>query len=54
MVFFPKMAISPNFFVRHFRPGKCLLRYSRTKKRVTRLEIAEVKKVEKLKFFQRD
>ena len=30
--FGPKMTIFPNFFFRHYRPGKCLLRYSRTKK----------------------
>ena len=27
-----KMAIYPTFFFREYRPGKCLLRYSRTKK----------------------
>ena len=31
MVFGPKMAIFPNFFLRHYRPGKCLLRCSQTK-----------------------
>ena len=30
--FGPKMAIFPNFFFRQYRPGKCVLRYSRTKK----------------------
>ena len=35
--FCPKMAIFPAFFFRQYRPGKCLLRYSRTKKRLTRL-----------------
>ena len=35
--FGPKMAISPTFFFRQYRPGKCLLRYSRTKKRLSRL-----------------
>ena len=30
--FGPKMAIFPTFFFRQYRPGKCLLRYSRTKK----------------------
>ena len=30
--FGPKMAIFPTFFFREYRPGKCLLRYSRTKK----------------------
>ena len=35
--FGPKMAIFPTFFFRQKRPGKCLLRYSRTKKRPSRL-----------------
>ena len=35
--FGPKMAIFPSFFFRQYRPGKCLLRYSRTKKRLSRL-----------------
>ena len=35
--FGPKMAIFPNFFFRHYRPGKCLLWYFRTKKRLSRL-----------------
>ena len=35
--FCPKMAIFPTFFFRQYRPGKCLLRYSRTKKRLFRL-----------------
>ena len=26
-----------NFFFRHYRPGKCLLRYSKTKKHLSRL-----------------
>ena len=30
--FDPKMAIFPTFLFRQFRPGKCLLLYSRTKK----------------------
>ena len=29
--FGPKMAIFPSFFFRQYRPGKCPLRYSRTK-----------------------
>ena len=33
--FVPKIAIFPNFFFRQYRPGKCVLRYSRTKKRFT-------------------
>ena len=35
--FDPKMAIFPTFFFRQYRPGKCLLRYSRTKKCLSRL-----------------
>ena len=35
--FGPKMAIFPTFFLRQYRPGKCLLRYSRTKKRLSSL-----------------
>ena len=35
--FGPKMAIFPTFFFRQYRPGKCLLPYSRTKKRFSRL-----------------
>ena len=30
--FGPKMAIVPTFFFRQYRPGRCLLPYSRTKK----------------------
>ena len=33
----PKLAIFPTFFVRQYRPVKCLLRYSKTKKRLSRL-----------------
>ena len=32
-----KMAIFPTFFFKQYRPGKCLLRYSRTKKCVSRV-----------------
>ena len=35
--FGPKMAIFTTFFFRQYRPAKCLLRYSRTKKRLSRL-----------------
>ena len=35
--FGPKMAIFPTFFLRQYRPGKCLLRYSRTKNCLSRL-----------------
>ena len=48
-----KMAIFASFFIRHSRPLKCLLRYFRTKKRLSRLWKIEVQEVEKLTFFQR-
>ena len=32
-----KIAIFPTFLFRQHRPGKCLLRYSRTKKRLSKL-----------------
>ena len=35
--FGPKMAIFPTFFFMQYIPGKCLLWYSRTKKRFSRL-----------------
>ena len=46
------MVIFPSFFSRQSRPGKCLLRYSRTKKRLSRLSKQKVQKVEKSTFFQ--
>ena len=51
--FGPKMAIFTTSFFSQYRPGKCLLRYSRTKKRLSRLQKQEDQKVEKLTFFQR-
>ena len=51
--FGPKMAIFPTFLFRQYRPGNCLLRYSRTKKRLSRLLKREVLESEKLTFFQR-
>ena len=36
-VLFREMAIFPTFFFRQYRPGKCLLWYSTTKKRLSRL-----------------
>ena len=52
--FSPNVAIFPTFFFcREQRLGKCLLRYSRTKKRLCRLSKQEVQEVEKLTFFQR-
>ena len=35
--FGPKMAIFPPCFFMQYRPGKCLIRYSRTTKRLSRL-----------------
>ena len=35
--FGPKMALFPTFFFKQYRPGKCLLGYSRTKKRFLRV-----------------
>ena len=35
--FWSKNAILPTLFFRQYRPGKCLLRYSRTKKRLSTL-----------------
>ena len=35
--FGPKMVVFLTFFFRQYRPGKCLLRYSKTKKRRSRL-----------------
>ena len=48
-----KMAIFPSLFFRQYKPGNCVLRYSRTKKRLSSLEKQEVQNVEKLRFFQR-
>ena len=41
-----------HLFFRQYRPGKRLLWYSETKKRLIRLKKREVQKVEKLTFFQ--
>ena len=38
------------FFLRQYRPKKCVLRYSRWKKHLSRLKKQEVQKVEKLPF----
>ena len=34
--FAQKLAIFPSFFFMQYRPGKCVLIYSRTKKRISR------------------
>ena len=41
------------FFFTQCRPGKCILWYSRTKKRLSRPKKQELQKVENLTFFQR-
>ena len=46
------MAIFLNLFFRQRRPGKYLLPYSKTEKRLCRVYKEEVQKVEKLTFFQ--
>ena len=48
-----KMAIFQTFFFSQYRTGKCLLWYSKTKKRLSRLEKQEVQKVEKIDIFSR-
>ena len=45
------MAIFSTFFSRHYSLGKCLLWYSRTKKRLSWLSKQEVQKVKILTFF---
>ena len=42
-----------SIFLKQFRPGKCVLRYSRTKKRLSTLLKQKVQKLEKLIFFPR-
>ena len=49
--FGPKLAIFPTFFMQ-YRPGKCILRYSRAKKRLSRLYNKLFKKSKNLHFFQ--
>ena len=44
MVLFQKLPFFQLFFFRHYRPGKCLLRYSRTKKHLCSLEKQKVRK----------
>ena len=51
--FWSKNGHFSSLFFRQCRPGKCLLRYSRTKKRHCRLKKQEVQNLEKLTFFQR-
>ena len=51
MVLVKKIAIFLNRFFRQCRPGKYLLPYSKTEKRLCRVYKEEVQKVEKLTFF---
>ena len=51
MLLIQKWPFFPVFFFREYRPGKWLLRYSRTKKRLSRHWKQEVQKVEKRSFF---
>ena len=53
MVFVQKWPFCHLFFFWQYRPGKCLLRYSRRKKRLSRLLKHAVENVKKLTFFQR-
>ena len=52
MVLVQKWPFLQLFLFRQNSPGKVLLRYSTTKKRLSRLQKQEVQKVEKLTFFQ--
>ena len=45
------MVIFPTFFLKQCKPGKCLLRYSRTKKRLSRLYNQKFQKVEEVDIF---
>ena len=50
MVLVQKWPFLQHFFFRQYRQGKCLLQYSRTKKRLSRLSKEKAKKVEKWTF----
>ena len=52
MVFVQKWPFFELFF-RQYRPGKCFLRYSRTKNAFLAYKKKEVQKVEKLTFFKK-
>ena len=51
--FWSKNGNFSNFIFWQYKPGKCLLRYSRTKKSLSRPLKQEVQTVEQLKFFKR-
>ena len=47
------MAIFSAFFFKQYRPGKCLLWYSRDKKRLSRLSKQQVENSRKIDIFQK-
>ena len=51
--FSQNVASFPSSFGGKCRPGQCVLRYSRTRKRLCRLYKQEVQKFEELIFFQK-
>ena len=51
--FGPKVTIFPTFLFKQYGPEKCLLRYSPTKKQLSRLLKQELQEVEKWTFLQR-
>ena len=51
MLLVPKLPIFPTFLFGQHTPGKCLLRYSRAKKRLSRLSKQQVQKVEQFPVF---
>ena len=51
MLLFQKWPFFQHLFFRKYRPGKCFLRYSRTKKRLSRLYNQEVQNVEEVDIF---
>ena len=51
--FSPENRNFSTFFLRQYRQRKCLLRYFKTKQRLSRLKKKEPQKVKKLRFFQR-
>ena len=54
MVFVEKWPFFQPFFFRHYRPGKCLLRYSKTKKHISRLKNKKFKKSKNWHFSKGD
>ena len=53
IVLVQKWPFFQTLFFRQYRPGKCLLRYSSTKKHLSRLKKRKVQKVKELTFLQR-